>query len=352
MKIVIMGASVSAQSTHHGTGQITGYSEVIRLRHQHDLGTSDIHRITYAGNRLSDGGLIRLQEVLAAKPDICLFEPLIEDVARGSRATDDEILFVYASLVHAGILPVTVLLPLPQQRKPELNPAAKRFSAVCARYNLPMIRVDLTNIGTLEDRFQGIHTKNAGARIYATQIVEALKKLPAPHDCLSQVQNMPPAEDLPVSVRPLDMPAGTDIADFRFHLRPSASGANGVARLIQMQDIGPFSPMLEVTTQKLAIRSGKPLRNARKKTQVYSVWDPYCHYARRSFVTLARVELEGKNPVSVQVKQSSDDPDYASCRRELETWPAPAERKLAPIGKMFLVADTPVEIEKITCGRT
>lgn len=349
MKIVIMGASVSAQSTHHQTGQITGYSEVIRLRHQQDLGTSDIHRITYAGNRLSDGGLIRLQEVLAAKPDICLFEPLIEDMTRGERATDDEILYVYASLVEAGILPVTVMLPLPQKRKPELHPAAKRFSTFCTQNNLPMIWVDLTNIGTLEGRFQGIHTQNAGARIYATQIVEALKKLPAPQDCLTQVKKLPSVADLSVSVRPVNLPEGIDLANFHFQLRPGGKDG-GVVRLIQMQDIGPFSPVLEMTAQKLAIRSGKPLRNVKKTTQMNSIWDPYCHYTRRSFVTLARVEIDGKNPVSVQVKQSAADPDYASCRREGVSWPKPAERKLAPLGKMFLVSDMPVEIEKISQG--
>lgn len=349
MKIVIMGAAASAQSTHHETGQITGYSEVIRLRHQQDLGASGVQRITYAGNRLSDGGLIRLQEVLAAKPDICLFEPLIEDVTRGERATDDEILYVYASLVGAGILPVTVMLPLPQSPDPKLNPAAKRFSTFCTQHNLPMIWIDLSNAGAIENLLQGVHTTNAGARIYATQIVEALKKLPAPQDCLAQIQNMPNVADLPVSVRPVDLPEGIDLANFRFQLRPGGEGG-GVVRLIQMQDIGPFSPVLEMTVQKLAIRSGKPLRNVKKTTQMNSIWDPYCHYARRSFVTLARVEIDGKNPVAVQVKQSAADPDYASCRREGISWPKPAERKLAPLGKMFLVSDMPVEIEKISQG--
>ncbi|KGM89513.1 hypothetical protein rosmuc_00104 [Roseovarius mucosus DSM 17069] len=60
MKIAILGASVSAQTITHNTGEVTGYAEVMRREHTGALGTCVIKQFTYPGNRLSDGGLLRL----------------------------------------------------------------------------------------------------------------------------------------------------------------------------------------------------------------------------------------------------------------------------------------------------
>ena len=56
--MAILGASVSQQSRNHVTGEITGYSEIMRTSHAENLGFSQINRFTYPGNRASDGGMV------------------------------------------------------------------------------------------------------------------------------------------------------------------------------------------------------------------------------------------------------------------------------------------------------
>lgn len=355
MRIAVFGASVSAQSTQHQTGEITGYSEVLRLRHQTELGSNseDIARITFPGNRLSDGGLLRLRDVIAFKPDICLFEPLIEDLTRGIAPTKDEISYIYASLVEAGILPVTVMLPLPKQRKPSLHYAYNRYNDFCVAHNLPVVEVDLTNIGPLSGRFQGVHTLNAGARIYARQIIDGLKVqklLEAPKLRLDHLTSLPKRSELSVSITPLDLSENLDtLKDFTFYLRPSSENARQ-ARLVQLHQIGPFSPMLDVTVHKISVKSRKPKRDAQSVYKSLSVWDPYCHYARRSFVTLATIDLHGRSALSVHISQSAAEPAYSTSRREVSDWPLPADRRLQPLQKAYLIADGPVTIGALVKG--
>lgn len=68
MKIAVFGASVSHQTKNHTTGAITGYAEALRRDHAAALGAAEIRQITYAGNRLSDGGLLRLADVVLEHP--------------------------------------------------------------------------------------------------------------------------------------------------------------------------------------------------------------------------------------------------------------------------------------------
>lgn len=111
MKLAILGASVSAQSRNHVSGEITGYSEVLLLSHAKNLGISEIRRFTYSGNRLSDGGLIQSIAVRDYRPDYCIVEPNIEDESRGWAVTEDELKFIYKNIATSGARPINLFLP-------------------------------------------------------------------------------------------------------------------------------------------------------------------------------------------------------------------------------------------------
>ena len=209
MKLAIFGASVSAQGLNHATKEVTGYAEVLRRDYAARLGLSEVRQITYAGNRASDAGLIRLEQVVSYAPKVCLFEPLIEDMNRGTQASDAEIEYIYRRLLNAGILPVTLMLPNPVRRVPDARPEYPRYKAVCDKLGLPVIRIDLTGVEGIEDKFNGPHTRKAGAEIYAAQIAGELAALGDPAACLArlsvpsgfgqgvQVQQLPPPDPAP-----------------------------------------------------------------------------------------------------------------------------------------------------------
>lgn len=100
MKLAFIGASVTAQGTHHQSGEITGYREILSKKIIENLAFDTIRSFTHSGNRMSDGGLINLIEIINFKPDICIIEPLIEDKSRGDKVLIEEIYFFYEALLE------------------------------------------------------------------------------------------------------------------------------------------------------------------------------------------------------------------------------------------------------------
>lgn len=347
MRVAVLGASVSAQTRNHKTGEVTGYSEYLRLRLLDEALTTpeDFKLFTYPGNRASDGGLIRLQSVIDFRPDICLFEPLIEDASRGKRITDDQIAFFYASLIEAGILPVSVFLPIPTRRVPEGRPEFFQYNSFCKKHGLPVIRVDLTEIESIDDICKGVHTKPSGAIVYGEQIFQQLLSLTSPQEIFARLVGIPKVEDISVSIMQTVSENSPWNAGFEFIVTPKANFVRN-ATLVQLQKIGVFSPLLNVSYQ--AMDEGRSATIGAPVQEVISVWDSYCHYERASYVILANICLNGQNPVKVSVSRSNIDPDYARCRREITEWPVPAKRYLIPAGKAYLISDGPVEVGPVT----
>lgn len=330
-RVVVLGASVSAQSVDHKSGRLTGYSEALKSKSCDDFPIAEIERRTYAGNRLSDGGLLRLAEVVKLRPDICLFEPLIEDRTRGVRATDDEILFVYASLVDAGIVPITVMLPVPEQRHPRGNPEYARYDALCRKHGLPTVLVDLSDLPSIAEYITtSPHTSEAGAHLYADQIIRGLVALGDPARLMEAIHDLPQPTDIPLHVLRLSkVRRGGREGEMTFALQ-ARSDAPVTARLVQLQRIGPWSPVIEMR----CTGDGEPPR-----TETLSVWDPYCHFERHSYVNLAVFTLTPGTTVEIELRIADADPDYSRCRRAVENWPTATERKLMPLGHAFVIAD-------------
>lgn len=330
----VLGASTSEQNRHHATGDITGYSEFLRVEYSGRIGSTpeQVRRFCYAGNRLSDGGLLQLQALCEAQPDICLFEPLVEDGTRGRIATAAEIHHVYGRLLRAGIVPITCFLPLPVGRERMDMPHAKVAQAFCQSHNLPLFIADIDAVLAQGGTFNGVHTTPSSARLIADQLasfietldLEALQARVAKLDLLlpenlffaSQPLPEQPYRHLKLCLRPK-----TD-APYRF-------------RLVQAQEVGPHSGI--VATR---ILQGRSL----VQEQSLSVWDRHCHYSRSSFVVLCRDDTAHQGDLSIEVSLSPEQPDYASCPQKDILWPAPENMALHPKGPLYVLSDTPLEL--------
>ncbi len=307
MKIAVFGASVSAQARNHKTGEITGYSEVLREDYSAALGASEIRRITYPGNRLSDGGMVRLAHLRRFQPDICIFEPLIEDGTRGVRSTAAEIRYVYLEMLRAGILPVTVLLPDLTRGPAASLPNYPIYRGICKAYGLPALEIDLAGVPDLEAKFDRMHTKLPGARFYAGQIADFLQTLGDRPALIAKALEQAEAQTQhEINVQQLALPSGASgrLMGLRVELETDSSEPVPF-RLVQHQRLGPFSPVLECYFSQEDMAYQLP------------VWDPFCHFERDSYVMLSAQELAPGQSHHLSLDVSDTLPDYASCRREV-----------------------------------
>lgn len=343
MKVAVFGASVSAQRQNHKTGEVTGYAEVFRRSHQASLGLQDIRQITYAGNRLSDGGLACLPDILTYAPDICVFEPLIEDARRGAPTTEAEFRMIYRRLLAAGILPVTLMLPNPRFRVASQAHYYPMLVRICRDYGLPVIDAGIPPQMDLSAGFNGVHTRAPGAAFYAQMLRDGLQPLlNAAHRLALVAQALPKAKAAPRQsfMRRLGCRSGMPektcglLLDLTLAPPPRDGQTMARVRLVQPHLIGAFSPV--ITTRAIDLTNSRPANAV-----TVSVWDDYCHYTRASFMTSGDLRLPPDRSYQITLGVTDKDPDYASCRRPVANWPMPSARHLQPQGPLFVMSDTP-----------
>lgn len=337
MRVAVLGASVSAQSVHHKTRAVTGYVEVLRREHARTLGIRELRGFTFAGNRLSDGGLIQAQAAAAWAPELCIVEPLVEDTTRGQSADEQEVNFVYETLLRAGVAPVALFMANAQHPTPNAAPSFALHQRVCQRLGVPIVALDLREVPDRATLFEGVHTTPPGARYVAGVLADALsRQTPGWTSRLVAEKALAPQPE--VSVTRLPVPARTSVTRVVLHCERADEGDLGV-RVVQPQRIGPHSPVLD-----LAWEIG-PQGQAGRETQQLSVWDPYCHYERSSYVVLCpRRALAGREAV-LTITRSETPPDYTRCRRPVEAWPAPQELALRPTGDLHVISRGGVSVK-------
>jgi hypothetical protein len=157
MKIAVLGASVSAQVS--SDGEITGYVEFFRREILEKSREVEVKQFCYPGNRLSDAGIVMVSQIVDYMPDVCIVEPIVEDISRGVNSSNFDILYVYDKLINAGILPITLILPWPENNK-EL-PAYRIIKEIHHKYPIRLIEFDLPDGFSRDDYFSGPHTKKA-----------------------------------------------------------------------------------------------------------------------------------------------------------------------------------------------
>jgi hypothetical protein len=107
-------------------------------------------------------------------------------------------------------------------------------------------------------------------------------------------------------------------------------------RIVQPQNIGTFSPVVELVLKREG--GGEQVWS-----DTLSVWDPYCHYPRFSYVTLASLELQKAGSYILTLRISDALPDYSRSRRPIADWPA--VRYLEPTGAPVLITSKPIEAQ-------
>tara|TARA_Y100001970_G_scaffold122281_1_gene151587 strand:+ start:12398 stop:13492 length:1095 start_codon:yes stop_codon:yes gene_type:complete len=336
--IAVLGASLSAQTVNHKTGELTGYVEAFRQRCKKEfaLPPEQVIQFAYGGNRLSDAGLIRLEEVIEAKPSICIVEPIVEDVSRGSEADEAEYLYVFKKLIANNILPVVFCVPLPLIVNVRQTQRYKACRKLCEQYQIPILTVDLDDAVDSGVVFDGLHTRSEGAIFVANALFEFMRELPIKQSLkrLQSLKSLPPSS---FAFKRVDTGQGRPwrSLQFAFHVEKPFR-----LKVLQRQNIGPFSPVLNVSTID-------PKTNVVSSTKKVSVWDRYCYYQRSSFVVLCDLELSGESGV-IKIEVANDAPDYKKCSKFSGTWPSENERRLEPISPLFMLANCQIEVAKLS----
>jgi hypothetical protein len=329
----ILGASLSAQSIRHDTGEFVGYVEYLRHEHAEQIGTKKelIKSYTYPGNRLSDGGIVKLSEILQEKPDICVLELLIEDGTRGRWATPPEIQWIYSRLIEQKILPFTFMVALPFGRKIDEIPVTKTIREICQKYELPIFEAKIDEIIASGAEFNGVHTLTHSGRLLAEQLANALKDINL-NQMKKKIQslNIPTAD---IYLEKIEAPCCSELHRLSLTIAPKKLIPYQL-RLIQRQEIGQHSPVIY---SKICAQEQFEIER-----QEISIWDPYCHYTRLSFVTLVRDSVLLTGPVRIEIEISQTDPQYQRCRRSVNSWPSFESRFLKPKGALFLVSNQSV----------
>lgn len=338
LKICVLGASLSAQTVNHKTGEVTGYVEAFRRKYSADFGVEDngILQFAYGGNRLSDAGLIRLEELIRTKPDICILEPFVEDDSRGKDASTEVYIYVFQELLKAGIVPVVFGVPLPVTKNVALTARVKNCLEVCNRFNIPLKIVDLNLAIEQGITFNGLHTEREGANYLAAELRDFLENTDIKQqlNILKKTIKFSPSS---IVIKELDE---TCEKAYRRLVIVYQAKVNTNIVLLQKQNIGPFSPVLKVTISA----SDNGTYNA---TAYKSVWDRHCFYQRSSFVTLCDVD-SGLGEATLTVEISDRQPKYSECSKHSGSWPELNERKLVPIGPLVALTDDNVEVLSVT----
>ncbi|WP_255454752.1 glycosyltransferase [Parasphingopyxis sp. CP4] len=329
----VFGASLTGQGVRHDSGEALGYVEFLKRKHAANVNSrsANIKRFCYPGNRLSDGGMIALDHVISEKPDICILELAVENQAVGRLATHEEVSLIYSRLLDNGILPVTFLVPLPIGRKPEKLPNFTAAVEICEQHGLPILIADTQQIAASGAEFNDVHTTAESGEKLADQLADFLSALPF-DDLKRQFRNYNIPQSTLKSQR-LSMPSHKDLERICIRIEPRDDQPFRF-RIVQRHEIGPHSPVLDVRTLDDDNAGDGWERHS------VSVWDQYCHYSRKSYVTLLPDDREYRGAVSVEISIASDSPDYSRCRRSVESWPAPEELSLRPIGAIYILADS------------
>jgi len=309
----------------------TGYCEILRRRHLLRMGASELVQTTYAGNRASDGGLIRVRDVVARKPDACIFEPLVEDPNRGSNASRAEILHVYSSLADAGILPIALFLPDPVHRSPKIWPAYPMHREICDEAGIPVIEIVLEDGLELEGNFVSVHTLKPGALIHARRIADAIADIRSRKPSVRSIARSLKSKKSSLCMREVNFPDHQALRSFTLNI--DAEKPAGL-RIILQQTIGPHSPVL-----KINLTGQQPAH--------CSLWDPFCHYERPSYASLYDGNVEAGRS-SLTLSCDAEEPNYANARRTRDTWPDAESRYMKPLGPLFLVSDKPLTANLVT----
>ncbi len=341
--ISFLGASCTAQRVDHRTGEITGYVEYFRRYCANNFMIKGVYQNTYPGNRFAGAGWIKLEDVIALGVDICILELLVEDYSRGSDSTLNDYLSACKALTEAKILPIFLNLP-----KGGINPSEnwnnfKVLQSISSEFNVPTIIIEPPNhlLQTIDEMFNGQnHTKLLGAKYYAESLATKLVPFLVDKDKYISAIQIPGNIRKRCVVQLGDLASlGADKKIYKISLRiKNNDPKNKNISIIQLHQIGKFSPVIEVSCQS---ESGDLFHS-----QIQSLWDPFCHYLRASYLEIKVPILE--NFTLIQIKVSDQLPNYSLCKQlcYFDEFKDINSRYMQPIGRVSVASFGAISVEQ------
>ena len=235
-------------------------------------------------------------------------------------------------MVSNNILPLVLCVPLPLTDAVTETQRYKVCKKLCEQYKIPLVTLDLTKATDAGIVFEGLHTKGEGASFIADELLKAFHTL----HIKKSLMRLQPLKRLPLpsfTFKSIDELSVSPWRSIEFALKCDPPLR---LKIIQRQNIGPFSPVLKVSTLDAQT-------NAVLSSKIVSIWDRYCYYQRSSFVVLCDIVLP-KQSGAVKIEVSSDAPDYKKCTKFAGTWPSSNQRKIDPISQPFIVAEGKLEV--------
>lgn len=327
-KIGFLGASVTAQTYEREAEEVTGYVEVFKNEYAKGLGFEDVIVYAYAGNRISDAGLICAAEILNQCLDVVILEVTIEDRSRGSDFSDKHLNHLCNIFTSNNVFPIFLALPEPGEHRPS-NLAYQRISRFAETKGIPLCIVELPPSVELTDLCRdGVHTNAKGADRYASALGEFIGRMVD----TGWPQITPNPDSFTFQVQRIQMSGSSDFQTITIK-NESPDREGGSLSIIQRQSIGKHSPVIDIEITGL---SGDSLRRQ------ISIWDPYCHYARESYINL--VELARTDFSEIIIHVSSKLPDYSSCRRDFDFTAAQANRCMRSDQPFWVISEDAIEL--------
>jgi len=320
LHVTFFGASVTEQSIHHATGEVTGY---VTYYEQHFAQEKNIKvsRVSAGSCNLTDAAIIYVNKVIALKPDICVIDWATTAIS------DCDIRFVnqvYNLLVANRIVTLTVILPRTDRVQSETL-IADKMRRVSDRFGMPFHDVSTLISGdALSTALRDIvHTSPEGAKMYAHFMNEFITAVDLDNHTFTIeappffVNEIATATALPLSAKQITVSASPDIRE------------DVEYSVMLEQRVGPYSPVLQIL-------SGEGSESV--LMQRFSLWDPWCYRERQCLKPL--MDWASGKLSKVILRVCSDDPPYSNAKEP--TYVEPSARHIKPRGSLYLVSTQPV----------
>jgi hypothetical protein len=320
MHICFFGASVSEQTRHHSTQEITGYitylSEVITAG-------SDIliSRVTSGSNTIDDAGIIYVHRVVELQPDICVLDwstPANNDCDFSS------IKFIYSELLSHKIIPLTVIFPR-SDRDQSVTPITIKLQKFCHTYLLPFIDLNqLINKSDLSLILRDtVHTNREGAKKYANLLIDRIKEAKVTEDTFDTFSS----QEKLFFVRKI-LPKGNIKNKVKqITINIESANKNGKVKFFLEQRVGPWSTFVDVYKIEE--------NNTNMLIQTVTLYDPWCWRERQC---LKEVTDFISLPVKIiKLCQSNKLPNYSFQTQEkcdFDSYP----KHIRPKGSLFMLS--------------
>lgn len=306
MKIIAFGASVTAQSKNHSTGETTGYFDALSdiCKSDSKLAGVEFTRVAAGSSHFNEAGFILLDEVLHKQPDIVIFDWHTTSSEVWNQKLVDS---AFEKIRASGALFLIAVFPrMTNVKNGKLPPSLNQIKKIVELRNVELVNFyeDQGIISTLSDLLRDeVHTNSTGALVYAKKLHCSINRLIELRASADSYQTDCFASENVQLVKVDQLLVKKKLSKFSFHIQPD--GVLGEVILVFEHRIGPFSPMVKVSST-----SGMDL--------VKSIWDPYCHYTRKTFQKVFDKHVVKQATARFDISIIDMSPDYASCRRDYD----------------------------------